>query len=362
MTTDAIPIPEDARRGRGATVNPTGRFEPNERSLVSDGWDPAEGPPPPCRTTVSIEHPKTVISKNSSPDLPFDQSVNAYRGCEHGCIYCYARPTHAYLNLSPGLDFESRLTVKPDAADLLKKEISKPGYICKPIALGTNTDPYQPLEKEYRVTRSIIEVLGKARHPFTITTKSDLVLRDLDLLAPLGRKRLVSVSLSVTSLDNRLSRIMEPRASAPHRRLRAISELSRAGINTIVQVAPIVPAINDHEIEAILRTAKERGAHGALYLLLRLPGEVADLFHAWLEENFPDRAPKVINLVRSMRGGKDYESTFGTRMRGTGPYAEMIERRFTLALRKTGLVKSKYDLPTQHFRPPARDENQLSLF
>ncbi|MBL4906482.1 MAG: PA0069 family radical SAM protein [Sneathiella sp.] len=349
-------------RGRGATENPAGRFECENRIEVAEEWDNYETDKDTLRTSVTLEMAKTIITRNQSPDLPFDRSINPYRGCEHGCIYCFARPTHSYMNLSPGLDFESKLFAKPNAAELLAKEISKKGYECKPIALGTNTDPYQPIEREYRYTRAILKVLAAAKHPFTITTKSDLVLRDLDILAPLASKRLVTVGISVTSLDNKLSRLMEPRASAPHKRMNAIQRLSEAGIPVVAQIAPIIPAINDMELENIMKTAKEKGAKSAIYLLVRLPFEVSDLFIAWLTEHFPDRADKVMNLIRSMRGGKENDPNFGSRMRGCGPYADLIERRFLLQSKKLKLSKRKYDLATHHFKVPPKQGDQLDLF
>jgi len=357
-----IPFVKTLRRGRGATVNPDGRFEPEQRERVHDGWCDPEPEDKRLRTTVTLESPKSIISRNMSPDLPFDRSVNAYRGCEHGCIYCYARPTHAYMNLSPGLDFETRLYAKPNAAELLAREISKPAYKCLPIALGTNTDPYQPIERTHKITREIIEVLAAAKHPFSITTKSSLVLRDLDLLAPLARDNLVSVGISVTSLDNRLSRRMEPRASAPSKRLATIEELSQAGIPTMVQAAPMIPALNDPELEQIMESAKDKGAVSAIYLLLRLPREVAGMFEDWLLENYPDRASRVMKLVRETRGGKDYDATFGTRMVGSGPYAALINQRFKLACRHLGFTRGKYDLNTSLFQKMGGDRRQINLF
>ena len=362
--TEIIPFDKKRRRGRGATDNPGSRFESEARDFIDDGWSStdAEQGPDRLKTSVTLERPKSIISRNMSPDLPFDRSVNAYRGCEHGCIYCYARPSHAYMNLSPGLDFESKLFAKPNAADLLAREISRPAYRCRPIALGTNTDPYQPIERDLKITRKIIEVLAQARHPFTITTKSDLVLRDIDILAPLANDNLVSVGISVTTLDNRLSRVMEPRASASHKRLMAIETLSNAGIRTLVQASPIIPGLNDQELEQILSAARGKGADSAIYLLLRLPREVASLFENWLLEHFPDRASKVMKLVRSTRGGKDYDPEFGTRMVGTGPYAALINKRFQLACRQLGFSGSKYDLATNLFIKPGRDRRQMDLF
>ncbi|MEH6402300.1 MAG: PA0069 family radical SAM protein [Sneathiella sp.] len=357
-----LPPTEKQRRGRGATINPMGRFDTQDRFLVSDEWESSDHEEERLQTTVTQEHAKSIITTNKSPDLPFDQSINPYRGCEHGCIYCFARPTHSYFNLSPGLDFETKLFAKPNAAELLTKEIRKKNYICKPIALGTNTDPYQPIEKQRRITRSILKVLAAAKHPFTITTKSDLVLRDLDILAPLAEKKLVAVGISVTSLDHKLSRVMEPRASAPKKRLNTIAALSEAGIPVVAQIAPVIPAINDMELEKIMQTTREYGATSAIYLMVRLPFEVSDLFKAWLAEHFPDRADKVMKLVRSIREGKENDPNFGSRMRGQGPYADMIERRFVLASKKLGFSKRKYNLATHHFKKPIICGDQLDLF
>ena len=364
MNDQIIPFNKNRRRGRGATANPDSRFESTERDFIDDGWEsaPKDVESEKLRTTITMERPKSIISRNTSPDLPFDQSINAYRGCEHGCIYCYARPSHAYMNLSAGLDFESKFFAKPNAAELLAAEISRPSYRCQPIALGTNTDPYQPIEKKLKITREIIELLAEVRHPFTITTKSDLVLRDMDILAPLAKDNLVSVGVSITTLDSSLSRIMEPRASAPHKRLNMIEALSKAGVRTLVQASPMIPGLNDQELEQILMAAKDGGAKSAIYLLLRLPREVAGLFENWLLENFPDRAAKVMKLVRSTRGGKNYDPEFGSRMVGTGPYAALINKRFSLACRQLGFTGSKYELATDLFEKPNRDRKQMNLF
>lgn len=364
MPDDIVPIRKNQRRGRGATRNPDGRFEPASRERIDDGWqtEPEDGEPG-LSTTVTIEHPKRIISRNTSPDLPFDRSINPYRGCEHGCIYCYARPTHAYMNLSAGLDFESRLFAKPDAAALLEKELARPGYRCAPMALGTNTDPYQPIERRLRITREVIGLLGRARHPFTITTKSDLVLRDIDILAPLAKDNLVAVGISVTSLDRRLARLMEPRASAPYKRLAAIEALAAAGIRTFVQASPMIPGLNDPELEDILAAARQKGAASATCIILRLPGDVAELFESWLHENFPARAAKVMSLVRSTREGKNYDPRFGTRMTGNGPYAELIRNRFRLACQRLGFEREgKYNLRSDLFTPPRQSTRQLDLF
>jgi DNA repair photolyase len=304
-----------------------------------------------------------VITTNDSPDVGFDQSINPYRGCSHGCVYCFARPTHAYLGLSPGLDFETKLFYKADAVKLLEAELSKPKYVCKPIALGINTDGYQPLEKRLEITRSILAVLARCRHPVSIVTKSALVVRDIDLLAELAQNRLVSVMLSVTSLTNDIKRTLEPRAASPQARLRVIQQLSRAGIPVGVLVAPVIPAITDHEMEDIMAAAAQAGATSAGYVLLRLPHEVKILFREWLSEHYPDRAKHVMSLINQTRGGKDYDAEFGRRMSGTGPYAELLRTRFELARRKCGFDRAdeRHALATGLFRPPARDQSQLTL-
>jgi DNA repair photolyase len=354
----------ERQRGRGALSNPTGRFEKEVRLREHDGWDLDEdgGDAPPRPTQVTLERAKTIIIQNDSPDISFDRSINPYRGCEHGCVYCFARPTHAYMGLSPGLDFETKLFVKTGAATLLERELSAPGYRPKTIAIGTNTDPYQPIEREHRVMRQILTVLSRANHPVGIVTKSALVLRDLDLLAPMAEKGLVKVALSVTTLDAGLARRMEPRASTPERRLDAIRQLSEAGIPTTVLVAPIIPAINDAEIENILTRAYAMGAREAGYVMLRLPLELRDLFGEWLVEHYPERARHVLALVRSVRGGKIYDSTFGKRMTGSGPYAWMIGRRFEAAMTKLGFSRNRTRLRTDLFQPPTRQGEQLCLF
>jgi DNA repair photolyase len=352
-------------RGRGALSNTVGRYERQSRVLVDDGWDDGwrdeDLTPPPLRTEVIRDATRTIIARNKSPDISFDQSINPYRGCEHGCIYCFARPTHAYLGLSPGIDFESRLFAKPNAAALLVKELSAPGYIVKTIAMGTNTDPYQPLEKKMRITRSILEVLREFRHPVGIVTKSPLILRDMDILGEMAEMGLAKVALSVTTLDRKLARMMEPRAGTPSRRLQAIKALSDAHIPTGVMFAPAIPALNDGEMEAVLSAAAEAGARSAGYVLLRLPLEIKDLFREWLEGNVPDRARHVMSLVRSMRGGKDYDSQWNTRMRGTGPYAEMMARRFHLAVKRLGLNQPSKPLDIGKFKRPPRVGEQLAL-
>jgi DNA repair photolyase len=349
------------RRGRGTLSNASGRYEPTARIAFDDGWQSLEELPP-FSNTMSVDSTRKIITRNQSPDIPFDRSINPYRGCEHGCVYCFARPTHAYLGLSPGLDFESKLFVKPDAPALLEKELSARGYSPRTIAIGTNTDPYQPIERKYQVMRGILEVLERAGHPVGIVTKSALVLRDLDILTRMAERNLVKVALSITTLDPKLARIMEPRAPTPTRRLEALRQLSDAGVPTMVMVAPIIPAINDAEIERILDAAAIAGVTGAGHVILRLPLELRDLFREWLQENFPDRVNHVFKLIRDMRGGKDYDAMFGTRMTGTGPYAWMIGRRFETACAKLGLNQDKISLTTAHFTPPRPRAEQLNLF
>jgi DNA repair photolyase len=348
------------RRGRGAVTSRSGRFEAERREIVDDGWSSADDLPQ-LKTEVTFEKPRTIITRNDSPDISFDRSINPYRGCEHGCVYCFARPTHAYMGLSPGLDFETRLFAKTGAAALLERELAAPGYTPKTIAIGTNTDPYQPIERQHGIMRSLLEVLERAQHPVGIVTKSALVTRDIDILSAMAAKGLAKVALSVTTLDGTLARTMEPRASAPNRRLDAIRQLSEAGIPVGVMVAPIIPAINDPEIERILEAAHAAGAREAGYVLLRLPLEVRDLMREWLLEHHPGKLRHVLSLVRSTRGGKDYDSTWGERMTGTGPYAWMIGRRFELAAQRIGFGKQKHRLRTDLFRAPARAGEQLSL-
>jgi len=354
-------VGENRRRGRGALSNATGRFERLERSQADDGWGGLDELPP-FATTVIEERPKRIITRNASPDISFDRSINPYQGCEHGCVYCFARPTHAYYGLSPGLDFETKLFAKPNAAALLEKELSDPGYTPKTIAIGTNTDPYQPIERQRRITRGILEVLDRFSHPVGIVTKSTLIARDLDILSRMAERGLVKAAVSVTSLDHKLSRAMEPRAAAPQRRIETIRLLSAAGVPTSVMVAPVIPALNDAEIEQILMSAASAGATEAGYILLRLPLEVRDLFQEWLLANFPDRAAKVLSILRGMRGGKDYDATWGRRMRGSGPYAWLLGRRFELAAKRFGLNQKKARLRTDLFTRPPRAGEQLSLF
>lgn len=360
MNASGMRIEIDRRRGRAAGVNPAGRFESQERVAFDDGWHTLEDMPP-FRTEVQVEKPRTVITRNDSPDIPFDRSINPYRGCEHGCIYCFARPTHSYMGLSAGLDFEAKLFAKPDAPRLLERELSKPGYKVKPIAIGTNTDPYQPIEREWRIMRQILEVLDKANHPVVIVTKSALILRDIDILTSMAERGLVKVGISVTTLDRKLARTMEPRASTPARRLEAIKTLSEAGIPVAVMMAPVIPALNDHEIERILDSGKAAGASEASYVLLRLPLEVSPLFRDWLLQNYPDRYRHVMSLVRSMRDGKDYDAEFGKRMKGAGPYAWQISRRFEMATKRLGLMRRSLHLREDLFISPDSDGVQLSL-
>jgi DNA repair photolyase len=355
------PIGENRRRGRGALSNASGRFERLEKVEADDGWGSLDELPP-FATTVIEERAKRIITRNASPDISFDRSINPYRGCEHGCVYCFARPTHAYYGLSPGLDFETKLFAKPNAAALLEKELSDPGYTPKTIAIGTNTDPYQPIERQRRIMRGILEVLDRFQHPVGIVTKSALIVRDLDILSRMAERGLVKVALSVTSLDRILSRAMEPRAASPQRRIETIGLLAAAGVPTSVMVAPVIPALNDAEIEQILMSAASAGASEAGYILLRLPLEVRDLFQEWLLANFPDRAGKVLSILRGMRGGKDYDSAWGKRMRGSGPYAWLLGRRFELAAKRFGLNEKKARLRTDLFARPPQAGEQLSLF
>jgi DNA repair photolyase len=354
-------VDRERRRGRGTLSNASGRYEPIARVAFDDGWRSIEELPP-FETTVTIDATRKIITRNESPDISFDRSINPYRGCEHGCVYCFARPTHAYLGLSPGLDFESKLFAKPDAPALLERELSAKGYEPRTIAIGTNTDPYQPIERQHEIMRGILQVLERAGHPVGIVTKSALVTRDIDILARMAKRNLVKVALSVTTLDPKLARTMEPRAATPPRRLEALRQLSRAGVPTSVMVAPIIPAINDAEIERILDAAALAGVKQAGYVLLRLPLEVRDLFKEWLEANYPDRATHVFKLIRDMRGGKDYDSTWGKRMTGSGPYAWMIGRRFEAACERLGLNEEMTSLTTEHFQAPMRGAEQLSLF
>ncbi len=353
-------LPEDRRRGRGARSNRTGRFDHNLRSDFDDGWD-SLGTLEPLRTTVHQDKSRTIISRNDSPDISFDQSVNPYRGCEHGCIYCYARPSHCYLGHSAGVDFETELYAKPNAAALLEQEFAKPGYNVATIALGSNTDPYQPIERQHNITRSILEVLERANHPVAIVTKSALVTRDRDILQRMASKGLAKVALSITTLDRRLARDMEPRASTPSKRLAALKELHEAGIPTVVMVAPVIPGLTDSEIESILEAAANVGVSEAGYVLLRLPLEIKQLFREWLEDAAPTRAKRVINLLQSMHGGVDYRSDFGLRQKGSGPYADQISARFRLALKRLGLNQERIQLKQDLFEHPVPVGGQIPL-
>jgi DNA repair photolyase len=354
-------LPEDRRRGRGSGVNPSGRYEALSRHVFDDGWNSLEELPP-FKTDVQVEKPRTIITRNASPDISFDRSINPYRGCEHGCVYCFARPTHAYMGLSAGLDFESKLFAKPDAAKLLERELAKEGYEPRTIAIGTNTDPYQPIEKRFRIMREILEVLEAHDHPVGIVTKSALVARDVDILSRMAGKGLAKVALSVTTLDRRLARMMEPRAATPTKRLEALRALSDAGVPVSVMIGPVIPGLNDQEIERILESAHAAGAREAGYIILRLPLEVSPIFKEWLLRHYPDRYRHVMSLIRSMRGGKDYDSEWGKRMRGTGPYAWQIGRRFEIAARRLGLNTERLRLRTDLFKAPEPAGKQLALF
>ncbi len=356
------PLPPGQRaRARGATLNPTGRFETARREGFVDDWDIPEDDRL-LRTETSLERPRSAITYNRSPDLPFDRSINPYRGCEHGCIYCFARPTHAYLNLSPGLDFETRLIARPGIAEVLAGELAKPSYKVAPVAIGTNTDPYQPIDAEHGLMRQVLGVLDRFNHPVWITTRGTLIERDIDLIAAMATRRLASVSISVTTLDAGLARKMEPRAPTPARRLATIRALAAAGIPVRVQVSPLIPALTDHELEAILEAAAEAGASHATSIPLRLPREVADLFRDWIEATFPDRAQRVMGRVRELHGGQDYDPNFGTRMTGQGIWAELIKRRLDVARKRFGLTRGLPELRSDLFAPPPKAGDQLSLF
>jgi DNA repair photolyase len=348
-------------KGRGATSNLEGRFESVARASFDDGWTTDDAPLAPIRTQIIRETARSIIARNDSPDIPFDHSINPYRGCEHGCSYCYARPTHAYLGLSPGLDFETRVYAKVNAAELLEKELAAPGYKPSPIALGSNTDPYQPIERELAITRSILEVLSACDHPATIVTKNSLVERDIDVLGPMAARRLTRVYVSVTNLDAGLARKLEPRAAAPYRRIEAIRRLAEAGIPVGVMVAPVIPFLTDRFLEEILERAKEAGAESAGYILLRLPYEVAPLMKDWLATHYPMKAEHVMSLVRQMRGGKDYDSAFGVRQTGVGHYADLMAKRFEIACARLGLNGEREALDVSRFRPPKRGP-QMDLF
>jgi len=362
MSGETSAPPAKGSRGRGAVRNVPGRFERFNTTPFDDGWGSLDEPAPRLETVVTPESVRTILTTNDSPDIPFDRSINPYKGCEHGCIYCFARPSHAYLDLSPGLDFESRIFSKPNAAELLRKTLRKRGYRPEVLALGANTDPYQPVERRLRVTRSILEVLSEFRHPVTIVTKSNMVLRDLDLLVPMAEEGLASVFVSVTTLDRQLARRMEPRAPTPERRLEALRGLCAAGVPVGVLASPMIPALNDHELEGILERAVEAGARTASYLIVRLPHELKQLFTDWLEANYPDRAAKVLNRIREVRGGRLNDPRFGSRMHGAGSYAEMLSRRFELACKRLALGERPGELDTSKFRVPPLPGQQRSLF
>lgn len=357
--TDPSLLPARKQKGRGAVSNADGRYERFSHHAWDDGWlndaDPDFDGAPRIRTTLSVDGARSVITKNQSPDVPFDRSINPYRGCEHGCVYCFARPTHAWLGLSPGLDFETRLFWKPDAANLLRKQLANPRYQPGPVVIGTNTDPYQPIERDHLLTRQIVEVLADCKHPFSIITKNALVCREIDLIAPMAQANRASIAVSVTSLDHRLSNLLEPRASAPHKRLEAIRKLSDAGIPVTVLCAPMIPGLNDSEIENIVAACREAGAQSIGHIVLRLPLEIAHLFEEWLDAHYPNKKEKVLSLIRQMRGGKIYDAKFGDRMRGTGPVADMIARRFDLARRKYNLTGRSLDLDCTGFDRPSSD-------
>jgi DNA repair photolyase len=351
-------------RGRASRSNASGRYEALTRDGFDDGWTEEDGAPKQHETTLTSEKARVIISRNDSPDIGFDRSINPYRGCEHGCIYCFARPTHAYLGLSPGLDFETKLFFKPEAAALLEKELGKRGYQPARIQLGANTDPYQPIERRLQITRQVLQVLARYKHPVAITTKNALVTRDIDILAPMAAEKLACVAVSVTSLDRKLARAMEPRASTPDRRIEAIRQLSAAGVPTLVGFAPAIPGLNDHELESVLERAAEAGAVSAYFTVLRLPLEIKDLFKEWLAAEAPDRASRVMSLMRQMRGGKEYDAEWGKRMRGEGPIADMLSQRMRRARHKFGLDtdRASLALDVTKFRRPPEDKRQLELF
>ncbi len=347
-------------KGRAAASNHAGRFERYAQEAFDDGWEPEEALPV-LRTETSIEVPRSVITYNRSPDLPFDRSINPYRGCEHGCVYCFARPSHAYLGLSPGLDFETRLVARPEAPQVLRRELAARSYQVAPIAIGTNTDPYQPIEKQHGIMRACLEVLSEANHPVAIVTKGSLIERDIDILSDMAKRGLVRVGISVTSLDAKLSRLMEPRVPAPQRRLQVIRRLAEAGVPVRVMASPMVPALTDPELEAILTAGRDAGATHASWIMLRLPREVSPLVQEWLATHYPDRAARIMGHLRAMHGGKEYDAEWHRRMRGEGPYAEMVAKRFAIAVKRLGLDGKTAPLRCDLFRPPARDSRQLSL-
>lgn len=348
-------------RGRGAVSNQTGRYERETREALDDGWGTIEDEAPKLATTLTKETPRTIITFNKSPDIHFDRSINPYRGCEHGCVYCFARPTHAYHGLSAGLDFESKLFYKPEGPDLLLRELSRPGYVPRPIALGVNTDAYQPVERQQKLTRKFLQILSDYNHPVSLLTKSSLIERDIDLIAPMAEKKLCRVGISITTLDPKLARAMEPRAATPQKRYQTVRALSDAGIPVTVMAAPIIPALNELELETLLDTAKAHGAIGAGYVLLRLPHELKDIFHEWLVQHYPDRAARVINLLREMRGGKDYDADWFARGAGSGPRARLIGQRFSRVVRRLGLQPHRTVLRTDLFQPPVLKGDQYRM-
>ncbi|WGM47394.1 hypothetical protein KOAAANKH_02271 [Brevundimonas sp. NIBR10] len=349
-------------KGRGARTNATGRYEPVVHETFDDGWTAEDDTPAPLRTTLTPEHARRIITTNTSPDIGFDRSINPYKGCEHGCIYCYARPSHAWMGLSPGLDFESKLFFKPEGPRLLEQELAARRYVCKRIHIGGNTDPYQPVEREHRITRGLLEVMQRFSQPFSIITKSNLITRDVDILGPMGRENLAQAFVSITTLDRDLARTMEPRAATPARRLDAVKRLADAGVPVGVGFAPVIPGLNDHELESILEAAAKAGATRAMYVTLRLPLEIKDLFQEWLADARPDRAARVMSLVRQTRGGKDYDADWSQRMKGTGPVADLIAVRFKAAVKRYGLNGPLRELDVTKFRVPADARPQLELF
>ena len=361
MTNACFPPVGGGARGRGAKSNESGRFEAFTKHGFADGWDREDDDPPQLKTELQVEKARKIITHNDSPDIGFNSSINPYRGCEHGCIYCFARPSHAYMGLSPGVDFETKLFFKPEGARLLEKELSHPGYHCERIQLGANTDPYQPIERKLLITREILKVLAKFKNPVTITTKNALVARDADILGPMGQANLAMVSISITTLDRKLARAMEPRASTPEKRLWALRQLADAGVPVMVGFAPVIPGLNDHEMEEVLERAAEAGARHAHYVAIRLPWEIKDLFREWLEAERPDRARRVMSLIRQMRGGRDYDAAWGKRATGEGPVAAVISRRFQLAKARFGLDRPYDKLDVTQFRRTAGG-SQLELF
>jgi DNA repair photolyase len=355
-------MPPANTKGRGARTNASGRYEPVVHEAFDDGWTPEDDAPAPLRTTLTPEHARVIITKNTSPDVGFDRSINPYKGCEHGCIYCYARPSHAWMGLSPGLDFESKLFFKPEGPRLLEQELAHRKYVCKRIHIGGNTDPYQPVEREQKITRGLLEVLQRFNQPFSIITKSNLITRDVDILGPMGRENLASAFISITTLDRDLARTMEPRAATPARRLDAVKTLADAGVPVGVGFAPVIPGLNDHEMESILEAAARAGATTAMYVTLRLPLEIKDLFREWLADARPDRAARVMSLVRQTRGGKDYDADWAQRMKGTGPVADLIGTRFKAAIRRYGLDGTRHSLDVTKFKIPAGSRPQMDLF